>query len=58
MAANQKVIEKNKKILGNLSTQVESVDNDFLMFKDLDKKREKEKKKYEHYKVKLRKLRE
>lgn len=52
------MIEKNRKILNNLSAQMEDVGSDFQVFVDLDKKREKDRKKYDHYRVKLAKLRE
>mmetsp|Transcript_3503 Transcript_3503/g.4661 ORF Transcript_3503/g.4661 Transcript_3503/m.4661 type:complete len:83 (+) Transcript_3503:158-406(+) len=57
MAANHKVIEKNKKILHNLKTQMDDVDMDYHIFTDLSKAREVKRKKYDHYKVKLAKLR-
>ena len=58
MVANQKIIEKNRKILSNLSSQIADVDMDYKMFVDLSKKRDKDYKKYEHYRVKLNKLKE
>lgn len=58
MVANQKIIEKNRKILSNLSSQIADVDMDYKMFVDLSKNRDKDYKKYEHYRVKLNKLKE
>ena len=40
MIANQKVVEKNRKILANLKAQMEDIDMDYQMFLDLSKKRE------------------
>jgi len=58
MAANHKVIEKNRKILANLRAQMEDIDVDYKIFTDLSKGREVCRKKYEHYRGKLAKLRE
>lgn len=58
MAANQKIISKNRKILANLTEQIKDIDVNYKMFVDLSKKRDADKKKYEHYRVKLNKLRE
>ena len=58
MQANQKVVEKNRKILANLKAQMEDIDMDYQMFLDLSKKREQDRKKYDHYRVKLAKLRD
>jgi len=40
MSANQKIIEKNRKILANLKSQMEDIEMDYQMFLDLSKKRE------------------
>ena len=58
MVANQKVISKNRKILTNLSEQMLDIDVNHKMFLDLSKQRDADKKKYEHYRTKLNKLRE
>ena len=58
MSANQKIIEKNRKILANLRTQMEDIDMDYAMFVESSKKREQDRKKYDHYRKKLGKLRE
>lgn len=58
MAADQKVIEKNKKILVNLKTQMDDVDMDYRVIGDCSKEREGKRKKYDHYKTKLAKLRQ
>ena len=58
MAANQRIIEKNKKILNNLRGQMEDIDMDYTVYTEMNKKRDQDRKKYEHYKVKLAKLRE
>ena len=58
MSANQKIIEKNRKILQNLRTQMEDINMDNSMFMDLSKKREVDRKKYDHYRGKLNKLKE
>ena len=58
MAANQRIIEKNKKILNNLRGQMEDIDMDYTVYTEMNKKRDQDRKKFEHYKVKLAKLRE
>ena len=58
MAANQRIIEKNKKILNNLRGQMEDIDMDYTVYNEMNKKRDQDRKKFEHYKVKLAKLRE
>ena len=58
MAADQRVIEKNKKILVNLKTQMDDVDMDYRVIGDCSKEREAKRKKYDHYKTKLAKLRQ
>ena len=58
MAANQRIIEKNKKILNNLRSQMEDIEMDYTVYGEMNKKREQDRKKYEHYKVKLAKLRQ
>lgn len=56
MSSNQRIIERNRKILANLKVQMEDIDLDYQMFVDLSKKREQDRKKYDHYRTKLAKL--
>ena len=58
MKSNDRVIEKNRRILANLQSQMEDIETEFKIFTDLSKKREQTRKKYDHYRVKLGKLRE
>jgi len=58
MTANNKVIEKNRKILANLRAQMDGVDMDFTIVLDLWKEREIKRKKFIHYNAKLAKLRQ
>ena len=58
MQANMKMIEKNRKILANLQAQMSDIDMDYQLFTDMSKKREVDRKKYDHYRTKLAKLRE
>ena len=58
MTANQRIIEKNRKILNNLRGQMEDIDMDYTVYTEMNKKRDQDRKKFEHYRVKLAKLRE
>ena len=40
MAANQRIIEKNKKILNNLRSQMEDIEMDYTVYGEMNKKRE------------------
>ena len=57
LAVNKRLVSKNRKILLNLNKQVQEVDADFKLFTNLSKKRDKDKKRYDHYRVKLNRLR-